>query len=111
MQEFRRSLIAHNQLQVQMSSVTREPVFGVFDQVRHKPGCTATEDGEKIKKSTSGCTIYIYYSQFDKHNCIAFHRVNCNEQLLDNFKCLSSISMKFAVAIANAIGYSFSCKS
>ena len=31
-------------------SVTNEPrcekvVFGVSDQVRHKPGCTATEDG------------------------------------------------------------------
>ena len=23
----------------------RKPVFGVSDQVRHKPGCTATEDG------------------------------------------------------------------
>ena len=28
-----------------MSLVLRKPVFGVFDQVRHKPGCTATEDG------------------------------------------------------------------
>ena len=28
-----------------MSLVVRKPVFGVFDQVRHKPGCTATEDG------------------------------------------------------------------
>ena len=23
--------------------------------------------------------IHIYYSQFDQHNCIDFHRVNCNE--------------------------------
>ena len=30
---------------------------------------------------------------------------------LDNHSCLSSISSKFAVVIANAIGYSFSCKS
>ena len=29
----------------QVSRVTRKPAFGVFDQVRHKPGCTATEDG------------------------------------------------------------------
>ena len=29
----------------QMSLVVRKPVFGVSDQVRHKPGCTATEDG------------------------------------------------------------------
>ena len=56
----------------------------------------------------------IYYSQYNKHNCIDFHRVNCNEpslSLLDNFLCLSSISSKFAVVIENAIGYSFSCKS
>ena len=42
----------------------------------------------------------IYYPQFDKHNFIDFHRVNCNEP-----------SSKFAVVIANAIGYRFSCKS
>ena len=29
----------------QMSLVVRKPVFGVFNQVRYKPGCTATEDG------------------------------------------------------------------
>ena len=29
----------------QMSLVLRKPVFEVSDQVRHKPGCTATEDG------------------------------------------------------------------
>ena len=28
-----------------MSLVLRKPVFGVFDQVRYKPGCTAAEDG------------------------------------------------------------------
>ena len=26
-----------------MSHVTRKPVFGVFDHVRHKPACAATE--------------------------------------------------------------------
>ena len=29
----------------QISLVVRKPVFGVSDQVPHKPGCTATEDG------------------------------------------------------------------
>ena len=29
----------------QLSFVLRKPVFGVSDQVRHKPGFTATEDG------------------------------------------------------------------
>ena len=28
-----------------MSNDLRKPVLGVSDQVRHKPGCTATEDG------------------------------------------------------------------
>ena len=28
-----------------MSPVTRKPVFGFSDQVRHKPGCIITEDG------------------------------------------------------------------
>ena len=37
-----------------MSLVLRKPVFGVSDQVRHKPGCTATEDGEKLEISDLG---------------------------------------------------------
>ena len=28
-----------------MSLVVRKAVFGVFDLVRHKPGCVVTEDG------------------------------------------------------------------
>ena len=28
-----------------LSLVVRKPVFGVSDQVPHKPGCTSTEDG------------------------------------------------------------------
>ena len=27
-----------------MSRVVRKPVFGVFDQAEHKPGCAATKD-------------------------------------------------------------------
>ena len=30
--------------ELNMSLVVRKPVFGVSDQVRHNPGCTATED-------------------------------------------------------------------
>ena len=30
---------------LKMRLVVRKPVFGVSDQVRHKPTCTATEDG------------------------------------------------------------------
>ena len=36
------------------SLVLRKPVFGVFDQVRHKPGCTATEDGKRLEISDLG---------------------------------------------------------
>ena len=34
-----------NQNRVQMSLVVRKPVFGVSDQVPHKPGSTTTQDG------------------------------------------------------------------
>ena len=30
---------------VYMSRDVRKPVFGVSDQVRHKPGCKVTDDG------------------------------------------------------------------
>ena len=39
------SELASVALQADLSLVVRKPVFGVSDQVRHKPGCTATEDG------------------------------------------------------------------
>ena len=29
----------------------RKPVFGVSDLVRHKPGCTASEDGQRLEIS------------------------------------------------------------
>ena len=32
----------------------RKPVFGVSDQVRHKPGCTTTEDAERLEISDLG---------------------------------------------------------
>ena len=37
-----------------MSLVPRKPVFGVSDQVPHKPGCTATEDGYRLEISDLG---------------------------------------------------------
>ena len=37
-----------------MSLVLRKPVFGVSDQVAHKPGCTATEDGYRLEISDLG---------------------------------------------------------
>ena len=32
-----------------MSLVVRKPVFRVSDQIRHKPGSTATEDGLRLE--------------------------------------------------------------
>ena len=41
----------------------RKPVFGVSDLVRHKPGCTATEDGLRLEisdlESRGIATIYV----------------------------------------------------
>ena len=34
-----------------MSGFTTKPVVGISDQVRHKPGCTTTEDGERLEIS------------------------------------------------------------
>ena len=41
-------LVGGNFNGVYLSLVVRKPVFGVSDQVRHKPGCTATEDGKRL---------------------------------------------------------------
>ena len=37
-----------------MSLVVRKPVFGVSEQVPHKPGCTATEDVKRPEISDLG---------------------------------------------------------
>ena len=37
--------VVKNDVSDEMSLVVRKLVFGVSDQVRHKPGCTTTEDG------------------------------------------------------------------
>ena len=39
------NLLANGGNVSKLSLVMRKPVFRVSDQVRHKPGCTATEDG------------------------------------------------------------------
>ena len=40
--------------QTNLSGVMRKPVFGISDKFRHKPGCTATEDGYRLKISDLG---------------------------------------------------------
>ena len=37
-----------------MSRIIRKPVLAVSDQVRHKLGCTATEDGSRLEISDLG---------------------------------------------------------
>ena len=39
---------------IYMSLVVRKPVFGVSDQVPHKPGCTTTQDGMRLEISDIG---------------------------------------------------------
>ena len=41
-------------VEIDMSLVLRKLVFGVSDQARHKPGCTATEDGYNLEISYIG---------------------------------------------------------
>ena len=46
--------------------VVRKPTFGVSEQVPHKPGCTATEDGKRLEfsvKVVMGLTLYYPYSE------------------------------------------------
>ena len=37
-----------------MSLVVRKPVFGVSDQVPNKPGCTASEEYQRLEFSAMG---------------------------------------------------------
>ena len=37
-------VVCHTECNSHVSHFARKPVFGVSDQVRHKPGCAATED-------------------------------------------------------------------
>ena len=41
-------------MQTEISQVMTKPVFGVSDQVCHKPCCTATEDGYRLEISDLG---------------------------------------------------------
>ena len=34
-----------------LNLIVRKPVFGVSDQIRHKPGCTIKGDGEMLEIS------------------------------------------------------------
>ena len=46
----------------EMSHVTRNPVFGVFDKVRHKLGCTAKvrEDGQWVMHVAKANALYAF---------------------------------------------------
>ena len=42
-----------------MNRIMRKPVYGVFDKVRHKPGCTTTYDGSTLGILNLDCTIFV----------------------------------------------------
>ena len=45
------SLILWHRTMVKMGCVVRKSVFGVSDQVQHRRGCTATENGLRLELS------------------------------------------------------------
>ena len=47
-----------------MSLVVRKPVFGVSDQVLHKPGCRHTEDGKRLEILYLGSTCRGFVSSY-----------------------------------------------
>ena len=47
----------------QMSRVARKPAFGVSDQVRHKPGCIAAEEGKRLEILDSQTRVTVLCSQ------------------------------------------------
>ena len=49
-----RSILNFNIEQIQFEPLRRKPVFGVSDQVRHKPSCTTTEYDWKLEISYLG---------------------------------------------------------
>ena len=52
-----------------MSRVARKPVLGVSDQVQHKPGCTAIEDGLMLEISHFKVSRGILLSMKRKQRC------------------------------------------
>ena len=67
-----------------MSRVARKPVFGVYDQVRHKPGCTDTE-GNYVFRKKRDCTI-----------CVA------NTKALISFEVIAQLNCVFVFACAKS---------
>ena len=51
-----------------MSHVTRKPVFRVSDQARHKPSCTAKEDGLRLEFGVVGNRGIYYLCSENKNN-------------------------------------------
>ena len=59
-----------------MAACARKPHFGISDQVQHKPGCTATEDGKRLKFLVDG----VYYL-CSENKCADQPRSNCAADL------------------------------
>ena len=64
-----------------MSSDARKPVFGVSDQVRHKYGCTATEDGYRLEISDLGSrrnVLSVYLKTKVLISCVVSAQLICS---------------------------------
>ena len=57
--EVRDGILQQFSVLLHMSCIMRKPIFGVSDQVRHKLGCTATEDGERLNISGLGSSAIL----------------------------------------------------
>ena len=58
----------------------RKPVFGVYDQVRHKPGCTTIEDGKRLEILVVEGLYYPWsenkgYREADLGLCFAYAKI------------------------------------
>ena len=64
-----------------MSLVLRKSGFGVSDQVRHKPGATATEDGQGLEISDLGSRGVVLSIRIAKTkaliSCTVTAQLNC----------------------------------
>ena len=84
-----------------MSRVTRKPVFGVSNQVRHKSGCTATEDGFWIKEVEG-----LYYLCSKKKGADQLHGYRTADLPLCFHICKKQV---FSCCSSTGSGVSFVC--
>ena len=95
-QDFTLQCLCHD-----LGHITRKPVFGVSDQVRHKPGWTATEDGLRLEITY---LERIYFNSKNKGaDQLRSYRILKTSFLWHNSFCIiSSILVPFSEAVKAA---------